>query len=51
MEISIDKSQVVSVFRRNESLRINADNRELKAVDHFKYLGSVLLYKGSEDEN
>jgi hypothetical protein len=27
---------------RKESLRIKVCNRELKEVDHFKYLGSVL---------
>jgi len=29
------------VSRSNESLRIKVDNRELKEVDHFKFLGSV----------
>ena len=38
MEINIDKSQVMRVSNRNVSLRIIVDNRELKEVDHFKYL-------------
>jgi hypothetical protein len=42
MEINIDKSQVIRVSKRNESLRFKVGNRELKEVDHFKYLGSVL---------
>ena len=51
MEININKSQVMRVSRSNESLRIKANNRELKEVDHFQYLGSVLnrwlLHKGN----
>jgi hypothetical protein len=38
-------------IRGNESLRIKVGNRELKEVDHFKYIGSVLLHKGNQDEN
>ena len=30
----------------NELLQINVNNRELKEVDHFKYLGSVLTKYG-----
>ena len=41
MEINIEKSQVMRVFRTNESLRTKAGNRELKEVDHFKYLGTL----------
>ena len=33
---NIDKSQVMRVFRSNESLQIKVNNRELKEVDHFK---------------
>ena len=36
------KTQVVRIFRRNGSLQIKVGKRELKVVDHFKYLGSVL---------
>ena len=42
MEIDIDKSQVMRVSRSNESLQNKVNNRELKEIDHFKYLGSVL---------
>ena len=42
MEINIDKSQVMRVSSGNKSLQIKVNNRELKEVDHFKYLGSVL---------
>ena len=42
MEINIDKSQVMRVSRSNKSLQIKVNNRELKEIDHFKYLGSVL---------
>jgi hypothetical protein len=42
MEIIIDKSQVIRVSRSNESFYIKVHNTELKEVDHFKYLGSVL---------
>ena len=45
MEINIDKSQVMRVSRSNESLQIKVNN-ELKEVDHFKYLGSVLTRDG-----
>ena len=38
MEINIDKTQVMRVSRSNESLQIKVNNRELKEVDHFKYL-------------
>ena len=34
------------VSRKNESLRIKVGNRELKAIDHFKYLGSMLTRDG-----
>ena len=40
MEMNIDKSQVMRVSRSNESLQIKVNNRELKEVDHFKYLGT-----------
>ena len=42
----IDKSQVMRVSRSNESLQIKVNNRELKEVDKFKYLGSVLTKDG-----
>ena len=42
MEINIDKSQVMRVYSSNESLQIEVDNRQLKEVYHFKYIGSVL---------
>ena len=32
----------MKVSRRNESLRIKVGHREIKEVDHFKYLGSEL---------
>ena len=34
------------VSRSNESLQIKVNNRELKEVYHFKYLGSVLTRDG-----
>ena len=34
------------VSRSNESLHIKINNRELKEVYHFKYLGSVLTRDG-----
>jgi hypothetical protein len=46
MKINIDKSQVMSVSSSNESLQIKVNNRELKEVDNFKYLGSVLTSDG-----
>ena len=46
MKINIDKSQVMRVSRRNESLQIKVNNKELEEVDHFKYLGSVLIIDG-----
>ena len=46
LEINIDKSQVERLSWSNESLRIKVNNRELKEVDHFKYLGSVLTRDG-----
>jgi hypothetical protein len=46
IEINIDKSQVMKVFRSNESLRIRVGNIEPKAVYHFKYLGSLLTRDG-----
>ena len=45
MEINIDKSQVMRISRSKESLQIKV-NRELKEVDHFKYLWSVLTRDG-----
>ena len=44
MEINIDKSQVMTVSRSNESLQIKVNNIELKEVDHF--LRSVLTRDG-----
>jgi hypothetical protein len=46
MEINIDKSQVMRVYRSNESMQIKVNNRELKEVDHFKYLRIVLTRDG-----
>ena len=46
MEINIDKSPVMRISWSNESLQIKVNNRELKEVDHFKYLGSVLTRDG-----
>ena len=42
MGITIENSQVTRVSRSNESLQIKVNNRELKEVDHYKFLGSVL---------
>ena len=44
------------VSRSNESFQIKVNNRELKEVDHFNYLGNVptrrwLMHKGNQDEN
>ena len=36
MGININKSQVMSVSKNNESLRIKISNIKLKEVDHFK---------------
>ena len=41
IEFNIDKSQVMRVSRSNDLWQIKVNNRELKEVDHFKYLGSV----------
>jgi Reverse transcriptase (RNA-dependent DNA polymerase). len=46
MEINIDRSQVMRDYRNNESLQIIVNYRELKEVDHFKYLGSVITRDG-----
>ena len=46
MEINTDKSQVMRVARRNDSLWIEVCIRELNKVNHFKYLGSVLIRDG-----
>jgi hypothetical protein len=46
LEINIDKSQVMRVSRSNKSLQIKVNNRELKQVDHFKYLESGLRRDG-----
>jgi hypothetical protein len=34
------------VSRSNESLQIKVNSREVKDLDHFKYLGSVLTRDG-----
>ena len=45
----------LQVLSSNESLRIEAGNRELKIFGHFNYVGSVLTMdgfgKGIQDEN
>ena len=41
MEIKIDKTEIMRVSRSKESLWIKVGNRELKEVDHFKYLGGM----------
>ena len=46
LEINIHKSHVMRVSRSNKSFQIKVTNRELKEVDHFKYLGSVLTRDG-----
>ena len=46
MEIKLNKSQVMKVSRRNESLHIIVDNSVLKEVYHFKYLANVLIKDG-----
>ena len=43
IEINIEKPQVRRVSRSNELLKFKVINRELKEVDDFKYLGSVLI--------
>ena len=42
MEINIDKSPVMRVLSSNKSSHIKVNNSDLKEVDNFKYLGSVL---------
>ena len=39
-------TQVMRVLSSNDSLQIKVNNRELKEVDHFKCLGSVLTTDG-----
>ena len=52
MEINIYKSQVIRESRRNESLKIKVNNRELKEVDDFKCVNKrLLLHKGNQDGN
>ena len=46
MDINIDKSQVMRVSMSNESLQIKVNNRELKEIVNFTYLGSVLTRDG-----
>ena len=46
MEINIDKTQVMRVSWRNESLQIKVGNRELKGFDHVKYFGNVSTRDG-----
>ena len=46
MKIAIDKSQETRISRRNELLRIEAGNRELKEDVHFKYLRNLLTRVG-----
>ena len=46
MKINIEKLQVMRVSSCNESLQSKVNNRELKEVDHFKYIGSVLTRDG-----
>ena len=46
MGINIEKSQVMRVSRRNESLHIKVGNRELKEIDNFTHLRSVLTRDG-----
>ena len=45
-KINIDKSMVMRLSRSDDSLQIKVDNRELKDVGHFKYLGTVLERNG-----
>ena len=42
MKIGIGKSQVMRISWSNDSLQIKVNNRELKEVDLFKHLGSLL---------
>jgi len=46
MEVNIDKSQVMRVTRSNETFQIKVNNRELKEVDNFKYLGNMITARG-----
>ena len=39
MEINIEKSQVMKVYRKNKTLRIELINKGLEGVDHFECLG------------
>ena len=47
----------MKISRSNDSLQIKVENRELKKVDHIKYLGSMLtrdgwlFLKGNQGEN
>ena len=45
IEFHIEKSLLMRVSRSNESLQIKV-NRELKEIDNFKYLGSLLTRDG-----
>jgi hypothetical protein len=46
MKINIEKSQLMRVSERNESLRIKVGKREVKEIDNFKYLKNVLTRYG-----
>ena len=41
-EIKINKSQLIKVSRKHDTMRVEVDNEESKYIYHFKYFGEVL---------
>jgi hypothetical protein len=46
MEINVEKTKVMRISRQPFPLEIMTDQKEIKNVDSFKYLGSILTNDG-----
>ena len=49
MKINIDKTEIMNIAREKGNINIQINNKQLKQVDEFKYLGSILRYDNKQE--
>ena len=49
MKINIDETEIMNIARENGNINIQINNKQLKQVDEFKYLGSILRYDNKQE--
>lgn len=49
MKINIDKTEIMNISRGKQDINIKIGDKQLKQVEEFKYLGSILRYDNKQE--